>query len=267
MRRVRLVLRCPRAPTPRRLLFALVADAFVRRPADIVNAGANAAAAIELAKLAQRLPALLVADVTGNAANTGTLMRVGADAICKFRRMAIDSLAVAAEADVPLNGGAIGALRDLPGRDRRQFDGGHRRRPGQDAPGAAAPALGLSDRRRVRLAALRLRRPAAHRLERLEDEGGGIILYLEQEGRGLGLTNKMRAYALQDDGLDTLDANTMLGFDDDERDYGIAVRMLQILELHAREAVDQQSGQARLADQGGYRGVRTDSVARAGQRR
>jgi GTP cyclohydrolase II len=66
-------------------------------------------------------------------------------------------------------------------------------------------------------------------LGRLEDEGGGIILYLEQEGRGLGLTNKMRAYALQDEGLDTLDANTMLGFDDDERDYGVAVRMLQIL--------------------------------------
>ena len=66
-------------------------------------------------------------------------------------------------------------------------------------------------------------------LSRLDDEGGGIILYLEQEGRGLGLANKMRAYKLQDDGLDTLDANTMLGFDDDERDYGIAVRMLQIL--------------------------------------
>ena len=76
----------------------------LKPPSDIVNAGANATAAIELAKLAQRLPALLVADVTSNAANTGTLMRAGADAIYKFRRMAIDSLAVAAEADVPLNG-------------------------------------------------------------------------------------------------------------------------------------------------------------------
>src|SRR2546430_6064098 len=53
-----------------------------------------------------------------------------------------------------------------------------------------------------------------------------VILYLEQEGRGLGLANKMRAYALQDAGLDTVDANTTLGFDDDERDYGIAARML-----------------------------------------
>ena len=66
-------------------------------------------------------------------------------------------------------------------------------------------------------------------LARLEDIGGGIILYLAQEGRGLGLANKMRTYQMQDDGLDTVDANTTLGFDDDERDYGIAARMLQIL--------------------------------------
>jgi len=63
----------------------------------------------------------------------------------------------------------------------------------------------------------------------LEDLGGGVILYLAQEGRGLGLTNKMRTYRLQDDGLDTFDANTTLGFDDDERDYGIAAHMLRML--------------------------------------
>lgn len=66
-------------------------------------------------------------------------------------------------------------------------------------------------------------------LTRLKDLGGGIILYLAQEGRGLGLANKMRAYRLQDEGLDTLDANTMLGFNDDERDYGVAARMLRML--------------------------------------
>jgi len=60
-------------------------------------------------------------------------------------------------------------------------------------------------------------------------ERGGIILYLEQEGRGLGLANKMRTYRLQDCGLDTVDANVTLGFEDDERDYRIAARMLQLL--------------------------------------
>ena len=66
-------------------------------------------------------------------------------------------------------------------------------------------------------------------LTRLESLGGGVILYLAQEGRGIGLANKMRAYRLQDAGLDTRDANTMLGFEDDERDYGTAAMMLRTL--------------------------------------
>ena len=63
----------------------------------------------------------------------------------------------------------------------------------------------------------------------LAETGGGIILYLAQEGRGLGLGNKLRTYQLQEAGLDTVDANTALGFDDDERDYGVAARMLEML--------------------------------------
>jgi GTP cyclohydrolase II len=66
-------------------------------------------------------------------------------------------------------------------------------------------------------------------LTRLESLGGGVVLYLAQEGRGIGLANKMRAYRLQDAGLDTRDANTMLGFEDDERDYGVAAMMLRTL--------------------------------------
>jgi GTP cyclohydrolase II len=66
-------------------------------------------------------------------------------------------------------------------------------------------------------------------LARLESLGGGVILYLAQEGRGIGLANKMRAYRLQDAGLDTRDANTMLGFEDDERDYEVAAMMLRTL--------------------------------------
>jgi GTP cyclohydrolase II len=211
-------------------IFALVADTGNRFAAEVVDAGVNALAAIELAKLVQRLPALLVADMAGvAAANAANILRVSADAIQHFRHDAICAVEIAAEADVPLHGVSSARFvifRDATGGSSTAVIVG---KPDFTKPvplrvhSACLTGDVFGSRRcdcgdQLRLA-----------IGRLDEEGGGIILYLEQEGRGLGLANKMRTYKLQDAGLDTLDANTTLGFEDDERDYGVAVRMLQIL--------------------------------------
>jgi GTP cyclohydrolase II len=211
-------------------ILALVTDATSERIPAAKPASWAAAAAIQLVKLSQSLPAVLAADMVAHAvACEESIVRVEADAVARFADDAIRSLIVASEASVPLNSGTptrFVVFRDAMGGSPVAIIVGK-----PDFTNAVPVRLHsacltgdvFSSRRcdcgdQLRLA-----------LALLEDLGGGVILYLAQEGRGLGLANKMRTYQLQDDGLDTFDANTTLGFDDDERDYGIAARMLRIL--------------------------------------
>jgi GTP cyclohydrolase II len=214
------------------IILALVADAKIDRPVDVKAAGPAASAAIELVKLSQGLPAVLVADVVAGGAIDHHIITVEAEAVARFGDETIRSLAIASKASVPLNSGARAdfiVFRDAMGGSPVAIIVG---KPDFSEPvlvrlhSACLTGDVFGSRRcdcgdQLNLA-----------LKRLEEIGGGIVLYLPQEGRGLGLANKMRTYQMQDDGLDTVDANTTLGFDDDERDYGIAARMLQMLKCN-----------------------------------
>ena len=219
------------ADTEANMILALVADAtsdheFIPEPA-----GPAAVAAIDLVKLAQVLPAVLVAETTATIATAfnPSIITVEASAVARFREKATLSLTIAGEAHVPLSSGVrtrFVVFRDAFGDDPVAVIVGT---PDMSKPvpvrihSACLTGDVFGSRRCDCGEQLKLA------LARLQEAGGGVILYLAQEGRGVGLANKMRTYKLQDGGLDTVDANTTLGFDDDERDYGVAVRMLQML--------------------------------------
>jgi GTP cyclohydrolase II len=210
-------------------ILALACDATATYAGAFGKAEAAAQAASRLAKVSQGLPAVLIANISQPRRSFEDFITIERDAIDSFGQDLLRSLTIASKASVPLSSGSRAefvVFRDALGGNATAIIIGK--------PDFSKPVL-------VRLHSACLtgdvfgsrRCDCGDQLElairRLEDAGAGIILYLPQEGRGVGLANKMRAYQMQDEGLDTVDANTNLGFEDDERDYGIAGRMLQML--------------------------------------
>lgn len=225
--------------TPERIrpLIDPQADQHVVPPPGITAISASsqsaAAAAIRLSKIARLLPAVVLAPIVGDAqawAKAHGRHVVPADAVQAYDRLQADDLSPVSEARVPL-----ADCEDARIVAFRPRDGGAEH---------LAILIGRPDPTKPVLTRLHsecftgdllgsLRCDCGEQLrgaiQMIAKEGAGVLLYLAQEGRGIGLVNKLRAYALQDQGFDTLDANELLGFDDDERVYLPAVRMLRAL--------------------------------------
>ncbi len=193
----------------------------------------QALAAIALAKLARLLPALVAAPASAEVAARLDLLTVSAEDIMAYPVRAAASLVRVAEARVPLQDAPEARIVAF-----RAADGGIEHLAILVGQPEAALATGIAPLSRIHsecftgdlLGSLRCDcgpqlRGAIARMA--ADPAGGVLVYLAQEGRGIGLVNKLRAYALQDQGLDTLDANRALGYGADERNFWVAAEMLR----------------------------------------
>ncbi len=193
----------------------------------------QARAALAAVKLARLAPAAIIAgadtSAAGRALDAG-MQTVESEAVLGFAHETGLALEIVAEASVPLEDSSEARLVAF-----RAPDGGIEH---------LALVVGDPGRREAPLVRLHsecftgdflgsLRCDCGDQLRgairRMREDGAGVLLYLAQEGRGIGLVNKLRAYALQDRGLDTIDANRALGWDADERSFLIAATMLKRL--------------------------------------
>ena len=202
-------------------------------PAESEPSTEAAAAALSVCKYALLLPAVIAAPLNAEIALPADVYRVPLERLDMPKNGGVYDLEVISQAQVPLAGNIQTRFVVMRGGPAPRD---------QVAVIVGNPDMSKPIPVRVHSACLTgdmfgsLRCDCGDQLRnaiaRLNVAGGGVLLYLDQEGRGIGIANKMRAYALQDDGFDTIDADSVLGFDSDERRYEYAAAMLAKLGYH-----------------------------------